>query len=534
MRVATEHHSYRETGLFSNLILDYLEDRSELKNLHLGLPSIEQVGKAIQRRKEFSVDRIKLVEALKRQYSSVAVEVQTQAQIDSLKNENTFTVTTAHQCNLFLGPTYTIFKIVHTIKMADELNKAYPDLHIVPVFYMGSEDADLAELNHAHVLGERLEWKTGQKGAVGRMQVDDSLTGLIEQQQRILGSFPFGPQWIEQLRTAYQSGKTIAESAFQLLHTLFADRGLLVLQADEPSLKSSMKTIFWNELTLGKAAGLVRETDRELEKLGYKTQAHARPINLFYLQPGSRERIEKNANGWTVANNSVQWDESALHAELNAHPERFSPNVILRGVYQETILPNLVYIGGGGELAYWLQLKSVFEHHHVPFPLLQLRASIQWLDASMNSRMNEWQLNPADLFKSTDQLLDARIDKATLELLDLDSSLSKVTSIYEELRLKAKAIDPTLDQHVQALATRALHRIEELQKKMKRAERRKYATHRIQIDSLKLNVFPGGGLQERHENVATYFALLGPSYFDRIYEAIEVWNNEFAWIKESN
>ena len=534
MRVATDQHSYRETGMFSNLILDYLADCPELRSLHLGLPSMERIGEAIQRRKQVQTDRSKLVEALRLQYATVKVDAKTIAQIDSLESENTFTVTTAHQCNLFLGPTYTIFKVLHTIKMADAINAAYPEIHVVPVFYMGSEDADLAELNHANVLGERLEWKTGQTGAVGRMQVDDSLIELIDQQQRILGSFPFGPQWIEQLRTAYQLGKTIAESTFQLLHGLFADRGLLILQADEASLKSSMQAIFWDELTRSSAAGLVAETDQLLQQNGYKNQAHPRPINLFYLQPGSRERIEKNGSVWQVSNSSVQWDESSLRAEWAAHPERFSPNVILRGIYQETILPNLVYIGGGGELAYWLQLRSVFDYHQVPFPLLQLRASFQWLDASMGSKMKDLQLKPSDLFKTTDQLLDERLDADVLKLLDLGSSLSQMTTIYEELRMKAKAIDPTLDQHVQALATRSLQRIEELQKKMKRAERRKYATRRIQIDGLKFSVFPGGGLQERYENLGAYYAVQGANYFDQIYDSITVWDNQFTWLRESD
>jgi bacillithiol biosynthesis cysteine-adding enzyme BshC len=360
------------------------------------------------------------------------------------------------------------------------------------------------------------------------------LIELIDQQQRILGSFPFGPQWIEQLRTAYQPGETIAESTFQLLHGLFADRGLLILQADEASLKSSMQAIFLDELTQSSAAGLVAETDRLLQQNGYKNQAYPRPINLFYLQPGSRERIEKNGSLWQVSNSSVQWDESSLRAEWAAHPERFSPNVILRGIYQETILPNLVYIGGGGELAYWLQLRSVFDYHQVPFPLLQLRASFQWLDASMGSKMKDLQLKPSDLFKTTDQLLDERLDAAVLELLNIESSIQEVAVVYENLRMKAKAIDPTLEQHVQALATRSLQRIEELQKKMKRAERRKYATRRIQIDSLKLNVFPGDGLQERYENLATYYVTQGTSYFDRIYEALNVWDNKFTWLQESD
>jgi len=156
------------------------------------------------------------------------------------------------------------------------------------------------------------------------------------------------------------------------------------------------------------------------------------------------------------------------------------------------------------------------------------------MDASMGSKMKDLQLKPSDLFKTTDQLLDERLDAAVLDLLNIESSIQEVAVVYENLRMKAKAIDPTLEQHVQALATRSLQRIEELQKKMKRAERRKYATRRIQIDSLKLNVFPGGGLQERYENLATYYVTQGTSYFDRIYEALNVWDNKFTWLQESD
>lgn len=526
-----DHHSYRETGLFSKLILDYIEDRPELRPLHLGLPARERIQEAIERRKPFPTNRTKLVEALRHQYSQVPPLTRSTQQINALLQENTYTITTAHQCNLFLGPTYTIFKILQVIKMADAWNAAYPESHFVPVFYMGSEDADFAELNHAHVLNERLEWNTDQRGAFGRMRVDEALIALIQRVESLLADFPQGAQWVEGLRDAYQPGTTLAESTFRLLHNLFAARGLLILQPDVAALKSSMHELFWEELTKGTSMELVRQSDLKLAESGYESQAHARPINLFYLTDNSRERIEKTGTCWQVDHTSIRWDETALKSELTAHPERFSPNVILRGLYQETILPNLVYVGGGGELAYWLQLKPVFDHHRIPYPLLQLRSSFQWVDAREADAMKALGLGPVELFKPTELLLDESLDADLRKQLDLAAPATSIAELYEKLRLQARGIDPTLDQHVQALATQALNRIQELQKKMKRAARRKLSDRRIQIDRLKGSLFPGGGLQERLENAGEYYAALGPNYFDRIYAAISVWENQFTWLR---
>ena len=531
MLAAAEHHSYRETGLFSDLILDYLDNLPALRPFHQGLPSVVHVQEAIERRKQFPTDRTKLVAALQQQYSIVDAGTITNQQIQSLLTDNTFTITTAHQCNLFLGPAYTIYKILHAIKMADDLNATDPEHHFVPVFYIGSEDADLAELNHIQILGSWLEWNTDQTGAVGRMHVDAALIALIDALRSTLGAFPQGGSWTDLLQDAYAEGRTLAEATFRLLHRLFADRGLLMLQPDTPSLKASMRTVFLDELLQGSSFEQVAQTDQKLKASGYPNQAHARPINLFYLQAGRRDRIERVGDEWLVAQSSIRWKESDLRAELENHPERFSPNVILRGLYQESILPNLVYVGGGGELAYWLQLRGVFEYHQVPFPLLQLRASIQWLDLVALDKLEVLKMNPVDLFKATDQILDENMDAATRERIDLSQSLLAIQTQYEVLRQQAVSADSTLDQHVRALAAHAVGRIEELQKKMKRAERRKLATRKDRIEVLKQVVFPGGGLQERTENPGSYYAVYGTEYFDWIYANLPVWENQFTWLK---
>ncbi len=534
MNATAEYHSFRETGLFADLILDYLEGHPVLEGLHHGVPTLERVRSAIERRKDFSIDRELLVATLTKQYADVHSGPRTTDQIESLRQTATFTITTAHQCNLFLGPTYTILKALHAIKLADELNKAIPEHHFVPVFYLGSEDADLSELNHTYVQGTRWTWDTNQQGAVGRMKVDESLMQLIDGIDRSLAHFPHGAEWVDALRDSYSVGRTMAACSFRLLHRLFASRGLLVLQPDVPSLKSVMRSLFWKELTVSDTHLSVSRTDQRLIDRGYTAQAHARPINLFYLTEDVRGRIERRGDEWMVDQTSIRWTESQIRAELDANPERFSPNVILRGMYQESILPNLIYVGGGGELAYWLQLKGAFDHHHIPYPLLQLRASVQWIDAKSQDRLMALRLTPQDLFLPVDRILDDKLDLAAKQRVELSSMLDELDQLYERIRQQAVSSDPTLDRHVQALHTRASRRIEELQTKMKRAERRKLSTQRTQIETLQRVLFPGGGLQERRENIGYYFALYGRAYLDNLYHAMPVWDSTFVWLREGS
>ncbi len=530
MTIRTDRHGYRETGKFTSLVLDYLEQRPEIGSLHHGLPSVSTIRASIERRGAVTTDRSLLVTTLTEQYQLVSNSPKTQQQIHSLAQPNTFTITTAHQCNLFLGPLYTIYKALHAIRLADSLNEQLPEYHFVPVFYLGSEDADLEELNHIHLLGEKLEWNTQQQGAVGRMKVDQHMIDLIDRQAQWLGSFPHGSNWLEKIRECYGIGSTLATATFRLLHSLLADRGLLVLEADHPKLKSAATEFFWKELQHEVSHQAVSSVNARLTEWGYPVQAHARNINLFYLTEGKRTRIERVGAEWRIADQSRQWNESQLRQELKEHPERFSPNVILRGLYQEVILPNLVYVGGGGELAYWLQLKPVFDAFQVPFPLLELRASLQWMDARSAEKLQALDLKPVDLFSPVEALLRRRMSDRTLAQLDLSDRLKNISAEYDLLSRQALSTDPTLGPHVESLRTRALNKIEALSKKMERAARRKMSDQRSQIEIMQRDAFPGKVLQERWENVGYYYSLYGEKYLDWLYAAMEPFNRSFTWI----
>ncbi len=213
---------------------------------------------------------------------------------------------------------------------------------------------------------------------------------------------------------------------------------------------------------------------------------------------------------------SLRFSQTEILEELKNYPERFSPNVILRGAFQETILPNIAFIGGGGELAYWLELKDVFAAIAVPYPVLVLRNSFLLMTAEQEQRMQQLELDHTSLFQKAEVLLNQLVKKRTNQQLSLTNETAQLSVLYEQIKQQAGTIDETLKPHVEALSVKALKRLAELEKKMLRAEKRKFEAEERQIQGLKKYLFPNDSLQERVDNVAGWYARNGTSWIDML------------------
>jgi len=208
---------YRQTGVFSKIALDYIDSSAALKPFVANSPSLQGITKAIEERKHFAVNRKVLVEELNKQYAAIATSDVVKSNIELLLSENTFTITTAHQNNIFTGPLYFIYKILHAIKLAEHLTASLPGKNFVPVFYVGSEDADLDELNHIWLNGEKLVWNTKQTGAVGRMKIDKDLVKIITSIEGQLSVLPHGAEIISLIKSSYKEGTSVQEATFHFV-----------------------------------------------------------------------------------------------------------------------------------------------------------------------------------------------------------------------------------------------------------------------------------------------------------------------------
>lgn len=523
---------YYQTNSFTKIVIDYLQSSEQLKPFYNYPPTIEGIAKTIEQKKKQGVDRRLLVEELNKQYARVAVNTTVKKNIELLADENCFTVCTAHQPNLFTGPLYFMYKILHAIKLCGFLREKFPNYSFVPVYYMGSEDADFAELNHTYVEGKKIEWKKKQTGAVGRMLVDNTLVQLIDELQNQLYAAAHVAEVIEVLKRCYTEGKTIQEATFEIVHALYGNYGLVVLIPDNANLKRQMLPVFRDDIFQQTSSSIVEKTSALLEQ-HYKVQANPREINLFYLKDDIRERIIRQGEKFVIHNTEISFTEEELHKELESHPERFSPNVILRGLYQDTILPNIAFIGGGGELAYWLQLKDLFTRYNVAFPVLVLRNSFLIIEKQWKAQLDKLGLNTPDVFRSEFDLLNLVIEKQGKKP-QLNGELTRVTEVYAQLDELASGIDKTLSQHIAALKARTIKQLHALEKKLMRAERKKHEVLQNKIARLKQMLFPLNGLQERVENFSSFHAKWGRSFIDGIFEHSPGLEQEFVVLEEQS
>ncbi len=530
MNTTAQFISYSSTGFFSTIISDYISGNELLKPFYNHPVSVDGIKAAIEERKKYPTNRKLLADVLKNQYAHESLSPRQQLNIEQLNNDNCFSITTAHQPNIFTGHLYFVYKILHAVKLAEELQLQIPGNHFVPFYYIGSEDADLEELGEVTISGKKYTWQTKQTGAVGRMKIDKAFIGLIDAIEGQLSVETFGNEIVSLVRKIYTLNKTIEQATFEIVNSLFASYGLLILMPDNAVLKNEFAGVIKKELEEQFSHKAVTQTMGSFPAQ-YKVQAAGRELNLFYLKEDSRERIVKEGSEFKVQ--SSKFSETEMLDELHFYPERFSPNVILRPVFQELVLPNIAFIGGGGELAYWLELKKVFEAVGVPYPVLVLRNSFMLVNKKAAQKIAALQLTATSFLKPTHELMLQLVQQSSLLQLQLTQEKEELAHLYQKIKQVAVAVDVTLQQHAEALFTTANKKITRLEKKMLLAEKKKFEAQQRQVEKIKELLFPCGNLQERVDNIMPYYAYYGPAFIQTLYEHSAGLQQEFCIITET-
>lgn len=508
---------YSDINFLNPLVSDYLNQGQDTRPFYQAFPSVENFQQPINNKQFSDHHRKVLVEVLKGQYTNIKENRQALRQIDKLADSNTFTVTTGHQLCLFTGPLYFVYKILSAVKLSRQLKEAYPDKEFVPVYWMASEDHDFEEINHFVTKGKRYNWPGENTTGVGRLTPE--LEDLKNELKQDLGPGTNADKLVDLFYEAYCKGLTLSSGTRWLVNELFAQYAVVVIDADDARLKTLFAPSIKAELNNQIAFHHVSATNEKLSALGYNIQVTPRDINLFYLTDESRIRITKSDNGFELSDNSKHWTESEIIQEVDTHPERFSPNVLLRPVYQETILPNLAYIGGAGELSYWFEMKAMFEAFEVEFPIIMLRNSAVVLTERTSAKWQKLGFTNSDFFKPVLELENQLVNRETTYSTSTQNEQESLIRLFDQLKQRAEGIDKTLGQSTEAERTKALKTLARLEKKMQRAEKRHYQESIERLHTIYDQVFPNGTFQERKVNFSEVYLNEGWKVFDDLLES---------------
>ena len=520
---------YQNSGYFSTLMKDYLDQKTNLKHFYNRFPVIENFGKQIlEKGSNYNHDNRKiLVDELQKQYQNTTTSEATQNNITALGQTDSYTITTGHQLNLFSGPLYFLYKIISTINLASELKAKYPNSNFVPIYWMATEDHDFEEINFFNFNGKKLCWNKKSSGPVGRLSTD-GLDAVFEIFAQELGTNTNAQKIKELFHKSYLDHATLAEATRFLANELFGELGLVILDADAAELKSILIPYIKDEL---ESQTSYKEVSSTIEKLNeYSIQVNPREINLFYIENDLRERIILENETYKVNNTDLSFSKDELFQLVETHPEKFSPNVILRPLFQEVLLPNLCYIGGAGEIAYWLELQSFFNASKVSFPMLLVRNSAILATEKQIKKVDALQLSLSDLFSKQKDLVNQKT-KALSEInLDLSELKEQLKKQFDALYTIANQTDDSFIGALKAQEIKQIKGIEHLEKRLLKAQKRKLADVLERIIQLQNELFPNQSLQERQTNFSEFYLENGELLIPTLLQKLEPLKQEFAFI----
>jgi len=453
------------------------------------------------------------------QLSHLTLSSKQKENIESLKSPDTFTITTGHQLNLFSGPIFFVYKILQTIKTCTHLKQKFPDFNFVPVYWMASEDHDFAEINHFKTENNFYEINEKSGGAVGRIKIND--TFFISEFEKEFKDSIFGTELILMLKEAYKAGNTLTQAIQILVNRLFSEFGLLILDGDSKELKNQVKDIFKDELINFSLSKTSKEkVDFLTEKYG-KVQVNPREINLFYLSE-TRDRIDFDGENYFVVDTDKKFTKEEIISELENSPEKFSPNALMRPVFQEKVLPNLAYIGGNAEIMYWLELKDYFTKINIPFPVLIPRNSMLFIKEKTLGKIEKLDLKIEDFFQNFTNITNAKILENNSILKSLDDQENSLLNNFSELKSLAETTEKSFGNMVKAEEIRQLKSFKRMRKRLLHAEKIKQKELLERLEKLFLNVHPAKTWQERIFNFSTFFADYGYDWLEACLEEMEV------------
>jgi bacillithiol biosynthesis cysteine-adding enzyme BshC len=511
-----------ETG-FPRLYVDYIEHYNLVQGYYGGNFRDEKHWRErLQAVLEHKRNRSALVQVLLNQNRDFHCGVRTLANIDLLLNDNTVAIVTGQQLGILGGPLYTMYKTLTALKLAEDLSHRFPEYSFVPVFWLEGEDHDLEEVSSFSFFNSsndvvRLRYEHDRNsdgknvGAVGSVPFNDSIDALLDTLQQALIPTEFSPQVMDLLRTAYQKEMTFSKAFVHLMNVLLEDSGLIFFDPHNPDTKKMLVPVFEHELKdYAKTCQLVIHQSELLEQQ-YHAQVKPRAVNLFLFHKGGRYAIEPHPEGFSLKGARWTASQEGILSLLHSDPNLFSPNVVLRPICQDFLLPTLAYVAGPAEVSYFAQFKLLYDEFGIPEPIIYPRASATIVEERIQKIIDKYKLRINDLFSDI-ELLKGRIATRISDFKTEDlysNTAGTITESLTSLKDGLASIDPTLVPALEHSLTKIHNILAILKEKTLAAQKRQHEIVLRQLEKAAGSVFPHSTMQERELNIIYFLNKYG-------------------------
>lgn len=513
---------------FSKLFKTYINDYRQLSDFYAGNPFDEDAVAEKIDNFQFAGDRQQSVEILSSFNEDFDVHQAALDNVDRLRDNEALAIVTGQQMGVYGGPLYTILKTVSTIHIAKQLEQKY-DRPVVPIFWLADEDHDYDEIRGLNVLENdevthfELPSKETPHHTVAEMSIPEEITEMRTELRESLYNTDFSDALWELLDTAFKPGNTFFDGFGQFISKLFSRHGLVLAGSNQPDVKQLTGDFLKRSIASADKVRQSLEKQTSLLSENYHQQVTLYDSNLFYLdEQTGRTKISRNSNGWHITENE-QWDTEQLIAEIDKRPEKFSPNVFMRPILQDALLPTLGYVAGPGETAYFGQMKSMYSCFNLEMPIIFPRLSATLIEPAIDRIIHELPFEFHEYGNRIEDLESNYVEQT--EQHDLEAIFEgwkqDIEKIAEPRKDTISDIDPTLEGAVEKTTSRYFGELDKLKGKVYRSVKKQDDIQLKRIRRIKANLFPGDGLQERTIAALFFMNKYGVDMWDKLLDTLE-------------
>lgn len=520
-----------------NLFLDYLYEFENVAEFYKynfrDKEKYPDIFRNILKKKTSS--EINISNLIEEQYKDLAeVSEKTRKNIKLLEMPKTLAVITGQQLGILSGPLYTIYKIITAIKLASQLNERFVDFNFVPVFWMESDDHDFNEVHKINILNNdnnivTIKYKEDVsddeiRASVGSLTFDESINDFVNQLEQSLRNTEFRDKIISKVKEIYQPGKTFKQSFRELIFWMFDEFGLIIFDPSADEIKKALKPIFLYEINNFRThTQKLVSVSATLEEV-YHAQVKVKPVNLFYHIDSGRHSIEPVDEIFKLKRKRKQFTKEEIITEINEHPERFSPNVLLRPITQDYLFPTAFYVAGPSEVSYFAQIHPLYEFFNIEPPIIYPRSSATLIEKSVVNFMEKYDLTMRDVFLGTDQLKEKILSSVAENNIDeiFENAVKNINLVFDDLKEKLFSVDKTISDSSTRYREKVLYAVNELKSKTEKAYESRFEVILRQISKLSNLLYPNENLQEREMNYFYFANKFGENFYKKLYDELSI------------